>query len=453
MSVSLQSIGVSGIFAAEAEMAATESNISNASNPNYAVESVNLEANAGYGGIGDGVSILGTVSAQAPYLTSQINSNQSTDSYNQAFSLATTDAQQALAPSSGNDLSGSLQSLFNAFTNLSASPADATVRSSAIAAITQFAQTDQSLSSSLSSIANSQLTQVSSLVSQVNDASTQIAKLNSQITADQANGQSGAALEDQRNALVNQLATLIGASGDAQGNVSVGGMPLVSGTSALTLATVGSGPSLGLQVNLANGSLPVNVSQIGGTLGGVLAGATSVLQLQSQVNELSTSVAGALNTQAESGYGLDGSTGTALFTIPGSGGPVSVNSALTEQNLGASATASGVPGDGSNASALAAIGNNQNLIASLPNSTPVAAFSEITSNFGTVVQNANNNQQQSAATVQSLTQLQSSITGVSLNDQLTQLIQYQNALEASGRAVQAADDMTTYLVQSLSSSS
>ena len=452
MSVNLQSIGVSGIYAAEAEIAAAESNISNASNPNYSVESVNLEASAGYGGIGNGVTILGTVRADAPYLTSQINGAQSGDSYNQAFSLATTDAQQALAPSSGNDLSGALQSMFNAFTNLSASPQDATVRSAAIAAITQFAQTDQGLSSSLGSIASSQLTQVGSLVSQVNDASSQIAQLNEQITSAQAGGKSAAALEDQRDALVNQLATLIGASGDSQGNVTVGGIPLVSGTSALTLSTVGSGASLGLQVDLANGSLPVNVSQIGGTLGGVLAGAAAVSQLQSQVNELSTSVATALNTQAESGYGLDGSTGTALFTVSGSGDPIAVNSALTEQNLGASATAAGVPGDGSNATALAAIGNDQNLVASLPNSTPVAAFSEITSNFGTVVQNANNNQQQSAASLQSLTQLKSSITGVSLNDQLTQLIQYQNALEASGRAVQAADDLTTYLVQNLSSS-
>jgi flagellar hook-associated protein 1 len=449
MSVNIQSVGASGIYAAEAEIAAVESNISNASNPNYSVESVNLEASAGYGGAGNGVTVLGTVAAQAPYLTSQINTTQSSDSYNQAFSLATTQAQQALAPSSGNDLSGSLQSMFNAFTNLSAAPQDPTVRSAAIGAVTQFAQTDQGLSSSLSGITSDQLTQVGSLVSQVNDASSQIAQLNQQIGAAQAAGQSGAALEDQRNALVNQLAALIGASGDSQGDVTVGGIPLVSGSSALTLSTVGSGASEGLQVDLANGNLPINASEIGGTLGGVLAGAAAISQLQSQVNGLANSVASALNTQAESGYGLDGSTDTALFNLSGSGDPISVNSALTEQNLGAATTAGGVPGDGSNASALAAIGNDQNLVAWLPNSTPVAAFSEITSNFGTVVQNANNNQQQSAASLQSLTQLKSSITGVSLDGQLSQLIQFQNSLEASGRAVQAANDITTFLVQNL----
>ena len=264
-----------------------------------------------------------------------------------------------------------------------------------------------------------------------------------------ANGQSGAALLDQRDGLVNQLAGLVGATGDSQGNVAVGGVPLVAGTSALTLTTVGAGTFLSLQDNLANGSLPVNASQIGGTLGGLLAGAASVGQLQAQVNGLASSLATALNTQAASGYGLDGSTGTALFTVSGSGGPIAVNPALTEQNLGASATASGLPGDGSNATSLAALANNPGLFTAFPNSTPVQAFSQLTSSFGTAVANANNSQQEAAASLQSLTQLKGSITGVSLNDQLSKLIEFQKVLEACGRAVQAANDITTFLIQNL----
>src|SRR5450631_15836 len=149
MSANLASIGISGIFAAESEIAAAESNISNASNPNYSVESVNLSANPSFNGAGAGVQVLGTVRAEAPYLSTQINSAQASDSYSQAFSQTTTAAQQILAPSSGDDLSSALQNMFNAFTNLSASPQNPTVRSSALAALTQFAQVDQGLSSNL----------------------------------------------------------------------------------------------------------------------------------------------------------------------------------------------------------------------------------------------------------------------------------------------------------------
>jgi len=450
MSVNLNSIGISGISAAENAMAAIESNIANASNPNYSAESVKLQAVPSFNGAGAGVQILGTVRAEAPYLTNQINSTQSSTSYNQEYSQLTTLAQQILAPSSGNDLSSVMQNMFNALTNLSASPQDVTVRASAIAAMSQFAQANQTISSGLSSIVGNQTSQIQSLVAQVNQASSQIAQLNQQITAANASGQSGAALEDQRDALVNQLAGLIGASGDAQGNVTVGGVPLVSGTSALTLSTTGSGPTLGLEVTLSNGSLPIDANQIGGTLGGLLAGVASVQQLQSDVNNFAGSIASAMNTQASSGYGLDGSTGTALFTVT-VGAPIGLNPALNAQNLGASATAGGVPGDGSNASALAALANNQSLFPSIPDSTPVQTFSTISANFGTLVQNATNSQQQSAASLQSLTQLKGSITGVSLNDQLTQLVEYQNLLQASGRAVQAANDMMSFLIQQLSS--
>jgi flagellar hook-associated protein FlgK len=66
MSVNLASIGISGIYAAEAELAATESNITNASNPNYSVESVNLAARPNEDGASAGVDVLQTVRARAP---------------------------------------------------------------------------------------------------------------------------------------------------------------------------------------------------------------------------------------------------------------------------------------------------------------------------------------------------------------------------------------------------
>jgi len=448
MSVNLASIGITGIAAAEAQIAAAESNISNASNPNYSIESVNLAASPSFNGAGAGVQILGTTRASAPYLDTQINSTQSDMSYNQSYSQAVALAQQILEPSSGNDLSAALQNIINAFTNLSASPQNSTVRSSAIASLSQFAQVSQNVSSGLASTANNQLLQIPTLVDQINQASSQIAQLNQQIVAAKAGGQSGAALEDQRDALVNQLAGLVGASADSQGNVTVGGVPLVSGTSALTLSTSGSGVSLSLQVTLPNGNLPITSNQVGGSLGGILSAAMDTIQLQSDVNSLTASVASAMNGQASSGYGLDGSTGTNLFTIA-PGGTIALNPALSVQNLGASATAAGVPGDGSNATAIASLLNSAAIYAASPNATPVQAFAGIASNFGTVVQNANNSQQQASASLQSLTQLKGSITGVSLNDQLTNLIQYQNLLEASGRAVQAVNDLTTFLVQTL----
>jgi flagellar hook-associated protein 1 len=449
MSVNLEAVGISGINAAEAELAATESNITNASNPNYSVESVNLAALPGSNGAGAGVQILQTVSATAPFLNNEINSTQSTESYNESFSQVTTLAQQIVAPSSGADLGAALQSMVNAFTNLSATPQDPTVRATAINSVSNFAQLAQSMSSSLQSTASNELSQLPALIDQVNQLTGQIAGLNAQIGSAQAGGQAAAALTDQRNGLVNSLSSLIGASADSNGNVSVGGVPLVESGEALTLSINGSGASSTLQVALAGGNLPIQMDQVGGQIGGVLGGAAAVTNLLGQVNGFATSVANAFNQQSQSGYGLDGSTGNSLFQVGGSTGPIAVSPDLTVETLPAAATAAGVPGDGSNATALAALANNSSLITSFPNQTLGQAMTQIESDFGITVQNATNSQQQASSSLQSLTSLQGSITGVSLNDQLSNLVQYQNLLEASGRAVQAINDMTTFLIQEL----
>jgi flagellar hook-associated protein 1 FlgK len=448
MSVNLQAIGLSGIAGAEAAMAAIESNITNASNPDYSSESVGFQTTVGANGGGNGIEVLQTVRAEAPMLSTQINGTQNTESYDQAFSQVTSVAQQIVAPASG-DLGSALQNVFNAFNALSAQPQDPTARTAALTTLQQFAQTDQNASSSLYSTALSQLDSVAPLVSQINAASTQVAQLNGQITSAQAAGLSTAPLLDQRDAAINQLASLIGATAGSNGNVSVGGAPLVSGDTALQLSTTGTGASIGMQVALAKGMLPMSVSQVGGQLGGVLAGAQSTLNLQTQVDSFADTVASALNNISTTGFGLDHSTGNALFTIPAAGGPISINPALTVQNLPAASTAAGVPGDGSNVVAMAALANNQSLFAGFPNSTPQQAFTQIATNFGTLVQNATDGQTQAANTLQSLTQMKSTITGVSLNDQLTQLLNYQNLLQASGRAVQAANDDITFLIQNV----
>ncbi|MGD0072841.1 MAG: flagellar hook-associated protein FlgK [Candidatus Binataceae bacterium] len=453
MGVDLMGIGLTGINAADAELQAAESNITNASNPNYSAESVLLSARSGPNGAGTGVDVVGTVSAQTPFLTQALNQAQSSESYNSSYAQVAQLAQTYLAPSSGSDLLSSLQDLFNSFTNLSASPQDGPTRQAVLTAAGNFASMSQQLSQQLNQTAANELSTLPSMVQQVNSDTQQIAQLNGQIQAANVGGGDAPALLDQRNALVSDLANLIGAGADNNGNVSVAGMPLVSGTQALTLSTTGSGGTVGLQVSLANGNLPLSSSQLGGSIGGILSSANEVSQLNTSLNGFVTSVATAINNQYQTGYGLDGSTGNQLFVIGAGGNGISLNPAATEENVAAAQTAAGVPGDGSNAASLAALANSTELDASFPTSTFSQAYSLISSDFGSQVQSATAAQTAATSSVQSLTQLQSSISGVSLNDELAKLIQYQNALEAAGQAVQVAKDTTTYLITMMTTQS
>jgi flagellar hook-associated protein 1 FlgK len=449
MGVDLSSIGLSGILAAEAELQAVESNISNVNNPNYSVESVNLATRPGADGGGIGVDVLGTSRAEAPFLGAEIANTQSAQTFETAFSQALQQAEGIIAPSSGNDLGQSLQALFNAFNNLSASPEDPGARSAVITAASNFAQLAQNTSANLLQGAEQTASGIPAMVAQVNSDAQQVAVLNQEINTAQANGGSAAALLDQRDGVTSDLANLIGAQTDANGNVSVVGLPLVSGTTALTLSTTGSGATTGLQIALPKANLPVQIGQIGGTIGGTLSAVSTVLSLENNVNSFATSAAQAINTVHAAGFGLDGSTGNALFLIPGGDGPIAVNPAINTQNLAAASSAAGVPGDGTNASAIAALASKIGADPSFPSATFGQAFAQLTTQFGSTLQAAQSYQAQTTASLNSLNQLKGSITGVSLNDQLTQLVQFQNALQAAGKAVQASNDIITFLVQEL----
>lgn len=450
MGINLTGIGLSGINAAEAEIQTVEANITNANNPNYSAESVQLSTRAGPDGASIGVDVTRIERAEAPFLTDAMNQAQSTDSFNSSFARITQLGQTYLAPASGNDLLKSLQDLFNSFTNLSASPADPNLRSAVLNAAGGFATLSQGLSLQLNRTAMNELSGLSALVQQVNDDSRQVASINGQIQRVRAGGGSAAALLDQRDALASDLAKLIGARMDAKGNVAIAGVPLVSGNLALPLSVTGSGSNVSLQVALLNGNLQMPAGQLGGSIGGILAAATRVGQLNTALNDFVVSVATAINTQHQSGFGLDGSTGNQLFLIGGGGIGISLNPAVTVQNLAASQTLAGVPGDGSNAAAMAALAKATGLDTSFPTSTLGQAYGQIVSDFGSSVQGAMNAQQYAAASFQSLNQLKGSITGVSLNEELTHLVQFKNALEAAGRAVQIANDITTFLITELS---
>jgi flagellar hook-associated protein 1 FlgK len=452
MSTDIIAIAQTGVDAAQEALATISSNIANASDPSYSAESVELSPLAGPAGAGEGVEVSGIQAARLPFINSQISEAQSQESFNASYAQLAQIGQTFLSPQSGQDLGSTIQNLFNTFTNLSASPEDMSVRQSVLSAAQSLAEQSQTIDSGLAQTQDNALAGLPSVVNQVNDLAGQVAQLNTQIASAEAAGGpiSGApALIDERNALALQLASLVGATTDGNGNVTIGGMPLVSGSQAFALELTVSGTTPTLQIKLPQGSLVLQNSQLGGQVGGTITAVSAISQVAKQINDLVDGVANAVNQKQKAGYGLDGSTGNLLFVVPSGGGPIQVNPSLTPDQIAAAQTSTGVPGDGSNAAAIAALQNSSGLDLDFPDSTPAQAWSQITAAFGAQVQNASQQQSQAQDLLQSLQQLQSSVSGVSLNEQLTMLLQYQNALEASGRAVAVGLNLTQFLLTNL----
>jgi flagellar hook-associated protein 1 FlgK len=179
-----------------------------------------------------------------------------------------------------------------------------------------------------------------------------IANLNEQIaTATARYGQPPNDLMDQRDTLLDQLATHINVNaveqGDGQINVFIGnGQPLVVGGTGATVSLTQDpyDPNRhGLAMSAAGGaSVDITNSLSGGTLGGVLDFRNNVLDpTRNQLGRIAVGLTDAVNAQHRDGMDLNGTMGGNFFSVGGaqvlthSGNTGSGTVAVTRTNTGA----------------------------------------------------------------------------------------------------------------------
>jgi len=281
-------------------------------------------------------------------------------------------------------------------------------------------------------------------VTEINQLTTQIATLNQQVASMQLAGQDPGTVEDQRDQLVSQLSQLtnVQTSNTPNGEtITTGnGTALVVGNQAFALSS--STGSNGLQEVMQNGQ-DITSTLTGGSLGGTLQVRDSQLPaLQNQLDSLASQFSSAMNTANESGYDSTGAAGQAIFTTSGSSGAAaSIQLALTSPSQIA-ASSDGTAGSGGNLTNLLAVQTN-----TLPSgSTPLDAYSGIVYTVGNAASQAQSNNTAANAALSQLQTQQASISGVSIDQETTNMIQYQQAYQAAAKVVSTVDSLYSILI-------
>jgi flagellar hook-associated protein 1 len=321
---------VSGLLAFQQQLDTTSNNIANASTPGYSRESVNLVSVPGpyIAGvsIGNGVAVNGVQRIFNQTVASQVVS--ATSAYNQLNSFSSQAAQvDNLLGSTTNGLSSQLQSLVTALQTVANSPTSSASRQAFISQAQQLVSNLQSDDSSLQNLDLQANTQLTSDASQVTSLAQSIAALNQQIMADTSQSQQAPnSLLDQRNQLINQLATLatVTTTQQADGSVNVyigSGQTLVTGTSAASLSTIANpyDPSEDdLALTTAAGPTDVTRQISGGTLGGTLQFRSQMLDpARNSLGQIAVVLTSAVNAQNEAGLDQSGNPGQAVFAVGG----------------------------------------------------------------------------------------------------------------------------------------
>jgi flagellar hook-associated protein 1 FlgK len=153
-----------------------------------------------------------------------------------------------------------------------------------------------------------------------------------------------------------------------------------------------------------------------------------------------------VNSIYSQGYDANGDTGQDLFTGTDAS-DIAVNSSLVADPSLFQYSGSSTPGstDNTTVKELTEL-SNQN-ISGLSNQTFSENYDNTVTNLGSAISSVNNQLSTSQSVGSMLTNQRDSIAGVSLDDQMTNLIQYQKAYEASAELVTTVNEMLETVVE------
>lgn len=494
-------LGLTGLQAQQSALNVVGHNIANVNTPGYTRQRADLSTNGsqveGQVYFGTGVSLTSVQGIRDRFLDLQIYRETARQSGADERYATVNAISSALGDTGTTGLAAQIQDFFQGFQDLSANPTDASLRSSLLTKAQTMVTGLQSRYQLLEQQRTNADQAVGALVSEVNALTGQIAQLNQRITSQGSAGGDSDAL-DQRKALTDKLAALVGinvvegSGGEYQITLDSGSAVLVSGSASFDLVAKrpGTGTDNYLQVasDMAGTQVDVTSAIKEGQLGAKLDLRDNILVgFQAQLDQIAAGLASQVNTAHQAGFAANGVTtgqdfflnsavanganGLPLTVGPGSPGQpatlqsgtgwttaykgmvnlLSVNQALVANpSLIAAAGTGGASGDNSVALGLAGL---QDATSAVDTGTATLTFSAAVGALVTDIGTQTQAFKSQSTTQQSLlTALQSqrdSISGVSLDEEASNLMILQRGYQASARFINVINELTDQLVNQL----
>jgi flagellar hook-associated protein 1 FlgK len=236
------------------------------------------------------------------------------------------------------------------------------------------------------------------------------------------------------------------------GNVTLtttSGAALVVGNKSFQLTTQAN-PTTGFQDIYSMGK-DITSTITGGSLGGTLQVRDSTIpSMLSSLDSLASSLENSFNSVNKAGTDLNGNPGGNFFVPPpagGAGAAATMSVALTDPSQIA-ASLDGSTGGNANVNAMLAL-QNQGIV---NGQTPINAYSNVVFQVGNDVASAQSEEQGVTATVQQLQNQIGSISGVSINEEAANLVQYQQAYQAAAQIASVISNLTSTAIDMVSAS-
>lgn len=438
---SLMDIARQALMADQEALNVTSNNVANQNTAGYTREVVNFQAadevTLSGGSIGNGVTATAT-SQRNLVLEQQVQQQTQVQAQSGALESALQQIQNIFGLSSTTSSAGStdvgtaINSFFSALSSLTSNPSDTSTRQNVLSAANTLVSAFHSASNQLAQVSSNLNQQVSGDVSQVNALTKTIASLNAQITSLSPDADAGT-LEDQRQLAISQLSQLVGLDqiSNQQNGLTLtttGGAVLVSGSQSFALGTT----QVAGTTHIVSGGQDITSTTSGGDLGGALQARDQMLPgYQSSLDNLAYDIGTQVNLQNSQGLDGNGDPGASLFDLTAS--PIGSAAQIQVATTSPAMIAAAGPGEGSagntNALALASLGT-----AAIAGGQTASAFlASFLGQIGSDTAAATSDNAAQQTTLTQLTTQRDSLSSVSLDEEASNMTDYQRAYQAAAQ--------------------
>lgn len=486
------SVAASGLSVSQRGLNTVGHNIANMETEGYVRQQIvqvdQSYLNSGQYQVGCGTRVEAVRQMRSIFLDNMYRESQSALSYWQTKAGVLEDVETAVNDFSGDKgIQTAIQEFFSAWEDLANDPASETARASLVGYAKSLTAMFSLVDGQLTQIQGNLDSQIRSMTWDINTIARQIAELNKEIALARVKGDEANDCRDQLNSLLNTLSqyvdTKVSVGNNGMYNVSVGGVSLVSGTQTnqLTCRTdsstgfaqvfwqdINSRLKLkdGMLLSLleARGSSAVSSLPESGTDEGAVDGDAAASDFRGDSTDLISEIRAGLDTLVNllarkineihsSGEGLDGSTGLDFFikideSLPFAMGNIQVNPELEDTDLIA-ASSTGNANDGAIALEITDFAESDYFTFAGLTMNVSDYYAELAGWIGTQGEEANTNRSNQEVLFEQVQTNWQSLSSVSMDEELTNLLKYQHAYNASARVMSALDGMLETLIQQM----
>jgi flagellar hook-associated protein 1 FlgK len=456
-------LGKRALDAEQLALHTTSQNIANASTPGYSRQSaVMVETNpftvvqanmTTPGQLGTGVKVSEFTRARDMLLEGQVRQETSTASNLDSQVKYLGQVESVIQEPTDSSIGTALSNFWGSWQDLSANPEDTAARNSVLGRAQQLVDTLKSKDTNLSELQTSTDQEFRTQVQQINSLGSKIRDLNVQINQEVGVGLQPNDLMDQRDQALSDLSKITNCQVQQMGNgltsVTISGHTLVQDGIFVPISVTNDA----LNNNYAKATWSddnTDVTFSDGQMKGLTEiRDTYIPSYRTSLNDLAQGLMATINPLHAAGYAYNAAapSGEAFFSGTGLQ-DMAVNPTLVGNPAGlAVATNPSAPGDGTNALAIA---QQQNALTMSGGTLTLDSFYQsFVAQIGLDSQSQTQSQSNQTAVVQSLTTQQQSISGVNLDEEMSNLMKYQEAYNAAARIITTMDDLVNTIINKM----